>query len=71
MQKNVEIHVYRNGRKLKIKNNMGGEWEFKATQPSCVIASLIGMTMANQFDQEQACSDEFEMTLIVESLDKK
>ena len=71
MQKSVRIHVYRNGKNIKVKNNLGGEWVFKATQSHYVIASLVGLTMANWFEHEEACSDEFEMTLNVESLDKK
>ncbi len=71
MKKNAEIHVYRNGEDIKISNNMGGKWEFKATRPEQIIASLVGLTMAEWFDQECMSSIEFEMTLYVESLDKK
>ena len=71
MKKNTEIHVYRNGEKIKIENNMGGEWEFKSTRPEQLIASLVGLTMAEWFCHEETCSDEFEMTLYVESLNKK
>lgn len=71
MKKNAEIRVYRNGENIKISNNMGGKWEFKATRPEQIIASLVGLTMAEWFDQESMTSIEFEMTLYVESLDKK
>lgn len=50
---------------------MGGEWEFKSTRPQPLIASLVGLTMSEWFAHEETCSDEFEMTLYVESLDKK
>lgn len=71
MKKNAEIRVYRNGENIKIKNNMGGEWEFKTTRPQPMIAALVGLTMTEWFNHEETCSDEFEMTLYVESLDKK
>ena len=50
---------------------MGGEWKFKSTRPVQLVASLVGLTMAEWFDQESMSSIEFEMTLCVESLDKK
>lgn len=50
---------------------MGGEWRFKTNRPIQLISSLVGLTMAEWFDQESMSSIEFEMTLYVESLDKK
>ena len=50
---------------------MGGEWEFKSTRPQPMIAALVGLTMTEWFSHEETCSDEFEMTLYVESLNKK
>ena len=71
MVKNAEIHVYRNGENIKVENNMGGKWEFKAFRPEHMIAALVGLTMAEWFSGEEMRSDEFEMTLYVESLNKK
>lgn len=71
MKKNAEIYVYRNGENIKIKNNMGGVWEFKSNRPQPIIASLVGLTMSEWFGYEETNSDEFEMTLYVESLNKK
>ena len=50
---------------------MGGEWRFKSSRPVPLISSLVGLTMAEWFDQQSMSSIEFEMTLYVESLDKK
>lgn len=71
MKKNVEIRVYRNDENICVSNNMGGEWRFKSSSPVPLISSLVGLTMAEWFDQESMSSIEFEMTLYVESLDKK
>lgn len=71
MKKNVEIRVHRIGDNIVISNNMGGEWKFKSTRPVQLVSSLVGLTMAEWFDHESMSSVEFEMTLYVESLDKK
>lgn len=71
MKKNVEIRVYRNDENICVSNNMGGEWKFKTNRPIQLISSLVGLTMAEWFDHESMSSIEFEMTLYVESLDKK
>lgn len=68
MKKKTEIHVYRNGENIKINNNTGGKWEFKSSRPEHLISALVGLTMAEWFDQECLSSIEFEMTLYVESL---
>ena len=69
MKKNVEIRISQSGESIGIKNNLGGHWFFKTNRPVPLISALVGLSVAEWFDQQSMSSMDFVMTLDIQSLD--
>ena len=71
MVKEVQIKVDRCGDKVRIQNNLGMFVEIETNKADYVISSLVGLTMAEFFQNSDSIYSEFQMTLYVEGLTNK
>ncbi len=71
MKKKVRIKIDRWDGKVRIQNNLGMDVVIETTKADYVISSLVGLTMAEFFQNSDNLMREFQMTLSVEGLNHK
>lgn len=53
--------------KTIVKNDKGNEWSFKNMDEPTAIASLVFYTLYHQFNKMSVCSENFSISLTMES----
>lgn len=71
MKKEVIVKVDKVGDKVIVSNNLGMRQVLETNKVDYMVASLVGLTMAEFFQDSNYLMQEFQMTLYVEGLEEK